>query len=405
MNKFTTVARYEYMHHVGSKRFWISLVSVPIGFGLIFLVAMLLSVAAFDTRPVGIVDRASIIHLEPDNSTKSTFFNPQIYLHTYADETSARAAAEAGDIQGFAVIPEDYLSTYQLIYWTNKQPESDTEAVITDFITKNLLASENTSSAVLNRLADGSHVNLQSLDGSQTSDGTGWHRIIVPIAIGVLNFIVVMSSGGYLLQALVEEKENRTIEIMLTSVSPRDIMAGKIIGNLSVGLTQIVVWILVLGVAGFIFRDKLEFLADINLSGSYLAISIALMVLSFFFTAALMAAIGSTTTSSQESQSVMGLIVLPMMLPFYFITTFLNNPNGILARVMSFIPLSSPLALSLRMVFSPVSTTEIVLIFVVSIIATVLMFWLAAVAFRRGMLQFSKRLSLKELVSKETNHA
>ena len=405
MNKIVNVARYEYLHHVGNKRFWISLISVPLGFTLIFILSALLSRFSFDTRPVGIVDQGNLIQLQPDNSAKSTFFDPQIYLYVYPDEASARAAVDSSEIQGFAVLPEDYASRYQLTYWTNKQPESGVQSVISGFISKNLMVAENIDTAVLKRITEGSSVVMQSLDGSQTSDGTGWHRIIVPIVVGVLNFIVVMSSGGYLLKALVEEKENRTIEIMLTSVPSREIMGGKIIGNLGVGLTQIAVWVLLLGVVGFFFRDKLGFLTDINLSGGYLLISVALMILSFIFSAALMATIGAAMTSSEESQGIIGLMVLPMMFPFYFLTVFLSYPNGILARVLSFFPLSAPLALSLRMAFSSVSALEIGLVFVVIVFFTLLMFWLAGVVFKRGMLRYSKRLSLKEIFSKEVRNA
>lgn len=405
MNKTMNVARYEYLHHVGNKRFWISLISVPLGFTLIFILSALLSRFSFDTRPVGIVDQGNLIQLQPDNSAKSTFFDPQIYLYVYPDEASARAAVDSSEIQGFAVLPEDYASRYQLTYWTNKQPESGVQSLISGFISKNLMVAENIDTAVLKRITEGSSVVMQSLDGSQTSDGTGWHRIIVPIVIGMLNFIVVMSSGGYLLKALVEEKENRTIEIMLTSVPSREIMGGKIIGNLGVGLTQIAVWVLLLGVVGFFFRDKLGFLTDINLSGGYLLISVALMILSFIFSAALMATIGAAMTSSEESQGIIGLMVLPMMFPFYFLTVFLSYPNGILARVLSFFPLSAPLALSLRMAFSSVSALEIGLVFVVIVFFTLLMFWLAGVVFKRGMLRYSKRLSLKEIFSKEVRNA
>ena len=405
MNKTVNVARYEYLHHVGNKRFWISLISVPLGFTLIFILSALLSRFSFDTRPVGIVDQGNLIQLQPDNSAKSTFFDPQIYLYVYPDEASARAAVDSSEIQGFAVLPEDYASRYQLTYWTNKQPESSVQSLISGFISKNLMVAENIDTAVLKRITEGSSVVMQSLDGSQTSDGTGWHRIIVPIVVGVLNFIVVMSSGGYLLKALVEEKENRTIEIMLTSVPSREIMGGKIIGNLGVGLTQIAVWVLLLGVVGFFFRDKLGFLTDINLSGGYLLISVALMILSFIFSAALMATIGAAMTSSEESQGIIGLMVLPMMFPVYFLTVFLSYPNGILARVLSFFPLSAPLALSLRMAFSSVSALEIGLVFVVIVFFTLLMFWLAGVVFKRGMLRYSKRLSLKEIFSKEVRNA
>ena len=114
MNKSRQVARYEYLHHVGSKRFWLLLISIPLGFLFIFGLSMLISRFSFDTRPVGIVDQGSLIQLEPDNSKKSTFFNPQIHLYLYPVASSARAEAEKKEIQGFVMLPEDYVSNYQL---------------------------------------------------------------------------------------------------------------------------------------------------------------------------------------------------------------------------------------------------------------------------------------------------
>ena len=93
MNKTVNVARYEYLHHVGNKRFWISLISVPLGFTLIFILSALLSRFSFDTRPVGIVDQGNLIQLQPDNSAKSTFFDPQIYLYVYPDGTHTQCRA------------------------------------------------------------------------------------------------------------------------------------------------------------------------------------------------------------------------------------------------------------------------------------------------------------------------
>jgi len=405
MNKTMNVARYEYMHHVMNKRFWIALAGIPLGIVLLLGLSALLSRLSFDTRPVGIVDHAALIQIEPDNSEESTFFEPQIHLQVFPDESTARAATETAKIQGFAVLPEDYLSRFQLVYWANKQPISDVLSVITNFVSKNLMISENIDPAIVTRINEGSQINLQSLDGSQVYDGTNNNRIAVPILVGGLNFILVMTCGGYLLQALVEEKENRTLEILLTSVPSKEIMAGKIIGNLSIGFTEIGSWIILLGIAGFIFRNKLDFLMGLDISFSYVAVSIALTILSFIFSAALMVTIGAMMTSSAEAQGVTGMMVIPMMLPVYLFGTFMNNPNGIFPRVLSFFPLSSPLAIALRMAIGTVSRTEILLAFVVIISLTLLMVWFAGAAIKRGMLQFTPRLLLRKKFNKETPNA
>lgn len=405
MNKTMSIARYEYLHHVSKKRFWIAVIGVPLGFVLLFGLSALLSRLSFDTRPVGIVDHASLIQVEPDNSKESTFFEPQIYLQVFTDESAARAAIETDKIQGFAVLPEDYLSHFQIVYWANKQPLSDVQSVITDFISKNLMVSENIDPVVVSRINEGSQINLQSLDGSQVYDGSNTDRIAVPILVGVLNFILVMTCGGYLLQALVEEKENRTLEILLTSVPSKEIMTGKIIGNLSIGFTEIGAWVLLLAIAGFIFRNKLEFLMGLDISFSYVAVSIALTIFSFIFSAALMVTIGAMMTSSAEAQGVSGMMVIPMMLPVYLFGTFMNNPNGIFPRILSFFPLSSPLAIALRMAVGTVSRTEILLAFVVIVLMTLLMVWFAASAIKRGMLHFTPRFLLRRKFTKETPNA
>jgi len=405
MNKTLTVARYEYLHHVSNKRFWISLLGIPLGFVLLFGLSALLSRLSFDTRPIGIVDQGDLIQLEPDNSKTSTFFEPQIDLHVFPDESTARAAVEDDQIQGYAILPEDYLSHFQIIYWANKQPLSDVLPVVTNFLSKNLMFAESIESTIVSRINEGSQISLQSLDGSQEYDKTDHNRIAVPIVVGVLNFLLIMTSGGYLLQALVEEKENRTLEIMLTSVPSREIMAGKIIGNLSIGLTQIAAWILLFGIAGVIFSDKLDFLVGLNLSVSYVAVSIALTILSFIFSAALMVTVGAMMTSSAEAQGVTGLMVIPMMLPVYLFGTFISNPNGIIPKVLSFFPLSSPLAIALRMAISTVSQIEISLVFLSTISLTFIMIWLAGIAFKRGMFQFSPRHSLRKKFNKENRNA
>lgn len=404
MNKTMKVARYEYLHHVSNKRFWISLIGIPLGFVLLFGLSALLSRLSFDTRPVGIVDQGDLIQLEPDNSINSTFFEPQIYLQVFADESAARASIEANEIQGYAVLPEDYLSRFQIVYWANKQPLSDVLSVVTDFVSKNLMIAENIETTVVSRINEGSQISLQSLDGSQEYDESNHNRIAVPVVVGVLNFLLIMTSGGYLLQALVEEKENRTLEIMLTSVPSREIMAGKIIGNLSIGITQIAAWTFLIGIAGFIFRSKLDFLVGLNLSVSYVTVSVALTILSFIFSAALMVTVGAMMTSSAEAQGVTGLMVIPMMLPVYLFGTFISNPNGIIPRVLSFFPLSSPLAIALRMAISSVPQIEIVLVFVTTLSLTLFMIWLAGIAFKRGMFQFNPRLSLQKKFSKENRN-
>jgi len=402
MKKIIDVARYEYTHHVGKARFWITLLGLPIGFLLIMGISMLFSYLSFDTEPVGYIDQANLITQPQEVPEKVGFMDIFIRLIPYADEASARQDTENGTLQGFVVIPPSYQSTYSVTYYSNKQPGSDVTGTINRLLRDNLMLKEQIQH--LDRIEAGSQISLQSLDGSQSSDGTGWHRIIVPILIGILYLILVMSCGGYLLQSLVEEKQNRTMEIMITSMTPNQLMIGKIIGNLGVGFTQILVWGVILLIGLLVFRDRVPFLSDLNLAPGYLAISFSLLILSFVVAAGLLAIIGATMSTMEEGQSINSLLIIPTLLPFYFFQTFFTNPNGTIPRILSYFPLSAPLSLSLRMAFMTVPSWEIVMVFAILVVSIILVFWLSGKAFRRGLLEYGKKLKLRDLLFKEVKN-
>lgn len=402
MNKTIKVARFEYLHHVGKKRFWITLISAPLGMVLIFVVTILFTYVTIDKSPVGFIDQAGLITQVKDPDYKPGFLEIVIDMVPYTDEETARADVENETLQGFFVIPAGYESTYQIDFYSNKMPSSDITKEVERFLSMNLRLSDNIPN--LERIEAGSKISLRSLDGSQQSDGTGWHRVFVPIIVGLVYFALIMSSGGYLLQSLVEEKQNRTMEIMITSVTPNQLMVGKTIGNISVGLTQIGFWALVAVIALFVMRDRFPLLNDLNLSVSYVAISLGMMVLSFIVNAGIMATIGATMTTVEEGQSVTGLMVVPMMLPFYFMQTYFTNPNGTLPKVLSHIPVSAPLSMSLRMAFTNIPTWEIILVFAILIVSAVLVLWLSGKAFSLGMLEYSKRIRIKDLFRKEVSN-
>jgi ABC-2 type transport system permease protein len=403
MNNILKVAKNEYTQHVLTKRFWIALIGVPLIFVLFGAFSAIVGVKSVDTRPIAIVDQAGIITQAQNLEGKGGFFDVSIEFPTFKDVEAPKAATEANTLQGYVVIPKDYLEHYTLDWYGNKQINPEAQKELSAYISQNLLADETIPNQA--RIAAGSKIRIESLDGSVQSSGDSWHRILVPALTGLLYFILVMGSGSYLLQSLVGEKENRTIEILLTSVSPNEMMAGKIIGNIGVAITQLVVWVAIVMVGLLAFQSKLSFLSDIQISWPILGINLVFLMVSFIFTASLLAIFGATMTETQEAQSAMGLIVFPVMIPFYFFVVIMNAPNGLFARVLSYIPFSNPLTMGLRMAFTRVATWEILLVLTVQIIIAVLTIWLAGKAFKVGMLQFTEKVSLFSLLKKEARDA
>ncbi len=402
MNKALKVALHEYKRHVLRRRFWIALLAFPLGIVLIMGLSTILSVSAIDKNPIGFVDQGNVLTVAPKNDERKGLFVFDVPLVSYPDESAARQAVAEGKAQGYFLLDEAFRTDHQLTYYSDKPLPVDARKKIDGFIRQNLLATVQAENIA--RLDEGSKMEMISMDGSRTIDDSEVASFVVPLVVAVIFVFIILMSGSYLLQAVVEEKENRTMEVMITSVSPNQLMTGKILGNMGVGLTQMLFWIVLIGAAMMIFKDRFAFLQNLDLSWGMLAKSVLIMLPSFVFVSALMATLGATVTDSQESQQFSGIIIMPIIIPFYFMALFMFNPNGVIAKGLSYFPLTSPVATALRMAFTNLSAGEMALIFGLQTLFAVFSVWLAGKAFKAGMLQYSKRMNLRDLFRKEAQH-
>ena len=400
MAKIWHIIKYEYSRHVFQKRFLFSLLSLPMAVIAMVGVVLLMGVFSMDSTPVGYIDHSGILADPLRLETSGDIFDPLIEFRAYQDEDLARTDLEAGEIQAYYILPEDYVESLSVELFYLEEPGSGVQSQFRSFVRRNLMAAENIDPQLEKRLSEGSLVTVEALDGSRTMREDQWFLIFTPFIAGILYIIVVMTSGGYLMQAVVEEKENRTMEIVITSVTPGQLMTGKIIGNIAIGLTQLVIWLLFgwLGlVVGGYFWPVLQ---DFSLPANYILILIVLLLPSFVMISALMAAIGATMTEMREAQQISGMFSISTTIPFYVSSMIMMNPNGTLATVLSFFPLTSPITILMRMGFAVVPTWQIALNIVLLVIFAVLAIWFAGRAFRMGMLQYGKKLSLKEIFRK-----
>jgi ABC-2 type transport system permease protein len=179
-------------------------------------------------------------------------------------------------------------------------------------------------------------------------------------------------------------------------------MAGKVIGDLLVGLTELAVWMLFVVLAAQLAPNWLPIGQSVHIDGSSLLLIVAIYLPAFVFIAAAMGAAGATATEAREAQQVGGLFTLPIVLPFWFITAIMFNPNGQIATWLSIIPFTAPIAMPLRAVFTSVPVWQTVLTIGLLNLCAVGMVLLAGRIFRIGMLRYGKRVSLKEIFKKQS---
>jgi ABC-2 type transport system permease protein len=225
--------------------------------------------------------------------------------------------------------------------------------------------------------------------------------VVLPSFAGIAFIVAMFSTGGYLMQAVVEEKENRTMEVIITSVSPNQFMAGKIIGDTAIGLTQIFLWMVFIIIPILVLRNSMSFLRGIQVAPQTLILVVLVMFPAFILVSALMAAIGATVSEAREGQQMVGIISLPIWIPYMLTGLLMSNPNSPLALALSLFPLTAPLTMLMRDGLTILPSWQIMLSSGIQIVSAVAAIWLAGRAFRLGMLRYGQRLKWREVFARQ----
>jgi ABC-2 type transport system permease protein len=397
MKRLWLVAWNEIRRNVFKKSFIFVLLSVPLMIGVNVGIGLIMESLEDSDAPLGYVDHSGLLAEAIQPTALET--EESVELIAFASEDEARQAVESDRIQAYYVLAPDYEQTNQIeLVYLNEPGENATQQ-FQDFLRINLL--RDFPEEVALRAVDGSHVTIRSPDGTRVypEGGPPLSKILLLI-IAFAFVILVMMSSGYLMGGLAEEKQNRTMDVLVTSVSPGQMIAGKIVGIVCIGLIQLVAWAAV-GVLAVIIGDRILGIAwfhNPQLEWGAIFRMLAVAVPTYVWTSALMFALGATVVEAQEGQSVGALFFLAFMLPFYMLIPLIETPNGALATALTLLPFTSPMTIALRSMFFTVPLWQVVLSTVIQSLLAVGAIWLAGWAFRLGMLRYGKRLKLGEVL-------
>ena len=232
-----------------------------------------------------------------------------------------------------------------------------------------------------------------SPEGAEAKERTEL-RMLVPGAFLMLLWITVFTSANYLLTTTIEEKSNKVMEVLLAAVSPMQLLCGKIAGYSLVSLVMLVMYG-GLGLAGLSAAAMMDLVPTGHLA--YLAI---FFVMSYMMVSAMMAAVGSAVSDLREAQSLVTPVMLLLIVPLMLWAPIIDNPNGMLATVASFVPPASPFVLLLRLTAAtePIPAWQTFAAIVWGFACTYGMLWLAARIFRVGVLMQGKPPTPRELL-------
>jgi ABC-2 type transport system permease protein len=396
MSKTWQIAWHEYQRNVFKKSFILVLFSVPFMMAVSIGSGLVMESLKQDEAPVGIVDTPSVFEARTPPPVR-TSREPVDFIH-YDNEDLAGAALRAKEIQAYFLLPPDFADSLEVNLVYLDEPGENAVRNFYDYLQINLLSEE--LPEVAYRAAAGTSVTVRSQDGKrEIPSGGPTFGLMMPLMISLAFLGLMLINSGYLMSALADEKENRTIEVLVTTISPSQLVGGKVLGIVAIGLTQLVAWGAVTALAIFIAKDvvDLAWLQNMDLEWEIIWSTIAIAVPAYVLASALMAAIGVAVTSSQEGQSISSVFIILHMIPLYISWMMISNPNGPIPTVLSLLPFTSLMTVSFRNLFSVVPLWQVAASAAVQTIFALAALWIASRSFRLGLLRYGQRLSLRKI--------
>jgi len=396
VKKTLTILRHEFRQTIRTRSFILLTMALPLLLVLgysIYQGVQQRSQPGTEEVEIGYVDHTG----EFDDYTSQS----DILLVPYPDEDKARDALLAGDIEEYFVIPTDYISSGAITRYTTEtevEVPSRTINAMAAFLRSNML-SEQVSSEVLERTQHPLSLFSFKLDesGEISPAQKEVAAFLVPIAFAFIFYFALVFSAGSLLQSVTEEKENRVIEIILSSVSPRQLLAGKVLGLGAAGLLQIAVWLLTVRVFSQVASANIPAFSGVSISWGLLGWGVLYFSLGYLLFAALYAGVGAVSSNAREAQSWSAIVIMPAVLPMVLSSLIVTNTEGAVSRALTFFPITAPTLAMMRLANETVPGWELALSLAVMVAAVVLTMWAAAKIFRAYLLMYGKRPGLKEI--------
>ncbi len=426
MSVLSLIIKREFIAKVRNKSFIVMTFLGPLLIvGMTFLIAYLSSVNKGDVKKIGVHDRANVFVNDFKNSEDLIYINISNLSFDKAKDSASSA------FEGLIYVPEvqniDELAT-KTTYISDESPKMDflmnLQKVIDSKLNKENLKKLGFDAEKIEQAKIKSEVQFAKFSGEDGLKFLNEIKIGIGFAFGYLIMMFIIIYGNMVMRSVIEEKTNRIIEIIISSVKPFQLMMGKIIGTSLAGILQFLIWI-VLGLVlmfslsavlggqqetvaaaqvtaeqtevAMSFVDKLQlYIAEIPVA-SILIGFVIFFIGGYFLYSSFYAAIGAAVDSETDSQQFLMPIIMPLMLGVYVgFLTVMNDPHGTVAVVFSLIPLTSPIVMLMRIPFG-VPLWQLALSIVLLYGTFIFVVWFAAKIYRVGILMYGKKPSWKEL--------
>lgn len=411
--KLLVVAKREYLERVRKRSFLVGTILGPVVMGALILVpGLLFEHAPLERVDLAVVDLTNSLFAKFSDSLDDTLATGEkmfTLIEEPATETDLDALKkrlndqiEIGAIEGYIVIPRDAIESGNIAYFGKKVSNVRTlerlERAINETILSRRLSQAGLDYERVDKLLQRVKIKtIQVLKGSERASEFE-HTYVTTFIFIMMLYMTILLWGIAVERSIIDEKNSRIVEVLLSSLKPFDLMVGKIVGVGAVGLTQYAIWaIFAAGASAYVLSTG-AFAGMVGISAATLAFFVLFYVLGFLFYASLFAAIGSVCNTDQEAQQLQTPITMCLAFTIIVPMVVMQSPEGTFATVFSMIPFFAPIMMFMRInVLMPpawqIATSVAILI--VSIYGAGL---LAAKIFRVGILMYGKRPDAREII-------
>ena len=363
--------------------------------GVVQLISSIIEPSEVETTTIGYVD-------EVGGFDGYTTQGP-IELVRYPTQDEATAALLADDVSEYFVISTSYTSAGLVNRYTLEkqlEPPPGIQAAVKRFLTSNLLSGE-VPEGTIQLVESPLYLMTTRLTetGAVATEQGGFGNLVVPGIFSLLLALSLNFFASYMVQGLGEEKESRLIEVLLSSVTTRQLLTGKVLGLGVAGLVQVVVWLislpLLLNLASSAFGG---FFSTIQIPGNFIVLGIVYFILGYLLFAALSAGVGAISPNAREGQQLSLIYSMFAIVPLWFSSLLMIFPKSWIWTVLSIFPITAPVEAMLRLGVSDIPAWEMVTSIVVLVLSIIGVLFISIKVFRIYLLMYGKRPGLGEII-------
>ena len=398
------VAQRDYLRTVRRRGFIIATLLLPVGMAALMAISGFAATSGITSghEPLLVVNESSI------ELAANPQLTPDVQLVARSD---AEAQLTAGTIKGYYVVPAGWPAPPTVLHI--EAPASRTRLLdiasggqgqVELLLRVAQLHAAGVPDSALGTLLTPISYESQTPDGQPISEVEMAAGFLLPYVFALIFVLGIFITSGYLLQSVNEEKENRVVEIVLSSIPALPLMAGKIVGLGAAGLTQIMIWLLTFIIGLPLLNAQLS--VNISVPPIALVLTVVLYAVGYLTYGALFAAIGAVASGSREGQQLSSIVVLPAIIPVVLVSFFLRDPNSPIVWLLTLLPLTAPGAILEVVAIAPSPPWLMVGLSLLSqLIVAGITIVLSGRIFRATVLLYGVRPSLGRIVSALTGRA